>query len=196
MSSSRDSHRTSDPWAQLSRTLRKLKVTAKGRPNVKVTSKLSDASKPAALKPSNVQPTQVTASVAVAPSAVAFPRRVPLVHEQATREAFERITGKRFPKVRPRFLRNASTGRNLELDGYCEELKMAFEYDGDLHSTFPNSFHRTHAQFVAQQQRDILKEKLCRQANIRLFRVASDVALKDIFSCVKSLLQPPNTQLT
>ena len=113
-------------------------------------------------------------------------------HQSATRDAFERVTGKLFPKVRPRFLRNPASGRNLELDGYCQELKLAFEYDGALHSTFPNSFHRTHAQFVAQQQRDVLKDQLCRNAGIRLLRVSCDVTLSDIDAHVMSLLPRSN----
>ena len=120
-------------------------------------------------------------------SPAAFPRRVSFVHEQATRDAFERITGRKFPKVRPRFLRNPASGRNLELDGYCEEMMLAFEYDGELHSTFPNSFHRTYADFVAQQQRDRLKEHLCNKAGVRLLRVSCDVALGSIDAYVQSL---------
>ena len=54
-------------------------------------------------------------------------------NEEYCREIFEDITGKKFPKERPDWLVNDKTGKKLELDGYCEELKLAFEYDGKQH---------------------------------------------------------------
>jgi len=53
--------------------------------------------------------------------------------EKECRVIFEKITGCKFPSKRPNFLKNPKTGFNLELDGYCEELKLAFEYDGEQH---------------------------------------------------------------
>ena len=173
-----------DPWVQLSKTLRQMKRPNKIRRSAPLIHPQLQSISAAMAAPSAPTIGSLTA--------VNFPRRVCLIHEQATRDAFERVTGKLFPKVRPRFLRNPASGRNLELDGYCQELKLAFEYDGALHSTFPNSFHRTHAQFVAQQQRDVLKDQLCRNAGIRLLRVSCDVTLSDIDAHVMSLLPRSN----
>lgn len=50
--------------------------------------------------------------------------------EKRTREIIERITGRKFPSVRPNFLKNPKTGRNLELDMYNDSLKLAIEYNG------------------------------------------------------------------
>ena len=106
-------------------------------------------------------------------------------HEHETRRSFEAATGKVFCKVRPRFLRNARTGRNLELDGYCEELQLAFEYDGYAHTNFPNAFHRDIDAFQQQQQRDALKDDLCRKAGVRLIRVPYTLTLEEIEAHVR-----------
>jgi hypothetical protein len=42
----------------------------------------------------------------------------------------EILTGYRFKSVRPGWLENPLTGRNLELDCYNEYLKLALEYNG------------------------------------------------------------------
>ena len=56
------------------------------------------------------------------------------VGEEATRKLFELYCGKPFVSVRPDWLKNPQTGRNLELDGYNEELALAFEFDGEHHT--------------------------------------------------------------
>ena len=33
--------------------------------------------------------------------------------------------------------------RHRELDGYCKQLKLAFEYDGIQHHVYPNPFHKS-----------------------------------------------------
>jgi hypothetical protein len=46
----------------------------------------------------------------------------------------------------------------LELDGYCPELGLAFEYQGAQHSEYVPFFHRNGiADYVAQRQRDAEK---------------------------------------
>jgi len=52
-------------------------------------------------------------------------------------ELFECAFCRQFIEVRPKIL------KGLKLDGYCEELKMAFEYDGDQHFKFLNWFHKS-----------------------------------------------------
>ena len=43
-------------------------------------------------------------------------------HENECKKIIETLTGKKFYKVRPDFLRNPKTGHNLELDCYNKEL--------------------------------------------------------------------------
>jgi|SRR5579875_517213 len=88
--------------------------------------------------------------------------------------------GHKFTKVRPEWLKNPKTGKNLELDGYNEELKLAIEYNGMQHYIWPNNFHKTYEQFLEQQERDKIKEKLCKLNNVHLIIIPYTVELKNI----------------
>ncbi len=79
---------------------------------------------------------------------------------------------------RPEFLKNPKTNRCLELDAYDEQTKVAIEYNGEQHYVFPNCYHKTRKDFDGQLERDILKEKLCRENNIRLISVPYTVDYK------------------
>jgi len=83
--------------------------------------------------------------------------------EQACREIFESNLLEKFPNVRPKFL------GGLELDGYCEKLNIAFEYNGIQHYEYIPHFHRKGIeQFHAQQTRDRKKYKLCAERGVKL----------------------------
>jgi hypothetical protein len=57
------------------------------------------------------------------------------------------------------------------LDGYCEEKKVAIEYQGYQHAVYPNHFHKTREEFEAQKIRDRKKYRLCAQNGIKLILV-------------------------
>ncbi|MBA7520200.1 hypothetical protein ES705_12293 [subsurface metagenome] len=59
----------------------------------------------------------------------------------------------------------------MELDGYCDALKLAFEFNGPQHYMFYPKYHKTQADFVRQLERDALKLKLCKQRGITLIIV-------------------------
>jgi len=101
-------------------------------------------------------------------------------NETRCREIMETLTGKPFVSIRPEWLKNPATGRNLELDGYNEELKLAFEYDGNQHSSFNPHFHKTPQDFVDQGKRDLIKDKLCKERGVTLIRIPSFVAFDDL----------------
>eukprot|EP00414_Alexandrium_minutum_P004815 CAMPEP_0113830442 /NCGR_PEP_ID=MMETSP0328-20130328/6332_1 /TAXON_ID=39455 /ORGANISM="Alexandrium minutum" /LENGTH=103 /DNA_ID=CAMNT_0000798557 /DNA_START=327 /DNA_END=635 /DNA_ORIENTATION=- /assembly_acc=CAM_ASM_000350 len=62
--------------------------------------------------------------------------------ERDVRGIFHRIfLGLTFRKRRPSFLRS-SKGGYLELDGYCEELQLAFEYNGEQHYSAVHYWNR------------------------------------------------------
>ena len=76
----------------------------------------------------------------------------------------------KFKKVRPNFLKY-NKGCNLELDLYCEDLKLAFEYDGAQHRMYVKRFHRTQQGFQQQQERDRWKDSKCKEVGIKLVRI-------------------------
>lgn len=95
-----------------------------------------------------------------------------LKSENRCKVIFEKIFNKKFPSIRPDFLKNPITGLNLELDGYCEELKLAFEYQGAQHSKYIPHFHRTGPQeFMYQVKKDEYKAKLCKLRGIDLIHI-------------------------
>ena len=98
----------------------------------------------------------------------ALKTRMPNTREERCRDIFEEITGKAYPTVRPDFLKNPKTGRNLELDGYCHELKSAFEYQGYQHYKYPNKYHKTREEFFDQLDRDQFKVEACAKAGMHL----------------------------
>lgn len=77
----------------------------------------------------------------------------------------------KFIKVRPDWLKNPATGKNLELDLFCEELMIAVEYNGEQHYVFPHYYNKTEEEFLKSQTRDKLKEEICTKRNICLIRV-------------------------
>lgn len=88
--------------------------------------------------------------------------------ERITRAIFESLFGKPFPKVRPTWLRTAR-GTQLELDGYCEELGVAFEHQGGQH--FSAKYLSPRHDLAAIQKRDRRKRLLCRRRGVRLIAV-------------------------
>lgn len=101
--------------------------------------------------------------------------------------------GKRFTKIRPNWLKNPATNRNLELDGYNESLQLAIEYNGEQHDVWPNCFHRTKRDFDAQQKRDKLKRRLCEKHGVALLVIPSWVPFQRIPLAVYAALMdtPP-----
>jgi len=73
-----------------------------------------------------------------------------------------------FPRKRPLWLRYPLTKYLLELDGYNEQKKIAFEYQGIQHYElcYINKFSEERLKDV--QQRDAFKKQLCSQNGVRL----------------------------
>jgi len=112
-------------------------------------------------------------------------------NESRCREILERIYGRPFPTVRPNFLKRAN-GRNLELDGYCEELKLAFEYQGIQHDKFTRKFHKSKQDLVDQQQRDRDKLVLCQKAGVTVIIIPHTVRYEKLEQYILQELKKMN----
>lgn len=97
-------------------------------------------------------------------------------NEEVCRQILEKIFKKKFTSVRPHFLKNPVTNKNLELDCYNDELKLALEYDGAQHAKYVPKFHGDNKwNFIYQVRKDGFKTKLCKQHGIRLIRVPHQI---------------------
>jgi hypothetical protein len=91
--------------------------------------------------------------------------------ELLTKYHLESIFNLPFYKIRPNFLRNEMTGRNLEIDLFNKDLGLAVEIQGIQHYKFNQRFHLSEAQFFEQQKRDEMKALKCRNYGIKLIEI-------------------------
>lgn len=114
--------------------------------------------------------------------------RVSLGERQVSKALAILYPGHKFVKVRPDWLKNPETGRNLELDFYNEALKLAVEFNGIQHYAFTAKFHsQDRDAFHLQMHRDRLKAKLCAKHGVHLVIVRHDDT--DILHTLKSSTQ-------
>jgi len=101
-----------------------------------------------------------------------FDNEKPCKGEEIVAEILEKILASKVQRnIRPGFLKNPETGKNLELDCYNEEYAIAVEYNGIQHYKYPSPFHNTEKEFLDQVYRDRLKKKLCDEAGVYLISV-------------------------
>lgn len=109
--------------------------------------------------------------------------------ERFTRAAFEQLFGVAFPRVRPNWLKSPRTQCCLELDGFNEGLRIAFEHQGSQHFEELKHFHRAPDEFQAQLERDTLKREICQQQGVLLVEVPEvprRLRLKDLAAFIVS----------
>jgi len=83
--------------------------------------------------------------------------------EEKCRFILETITGELFPKTR------GVLGNGLELDGYCDNIKTAFEYQGYQH--FVRAYYDDDDSFKQRKHKDATKKILCNERNILLLEI-------------------------
>lgn len=69
------------------------------------------------------------------------------------------------------WLINPTTGSKMRLDGYFPNLKIAIEYDGIQHYEYIPKLDKTYENFLKRQERDKIKNQLCKENNIKLIRI-------------------------
>ena len=103
---------------------------------------------------------------------------------------YKLFPGKSFKKCRPPFLRS-SLGTRLELDGYCPELGIAFEYQGEQHYDPKSYFQRgRQGSFENLIARDKFKAQRCKEVGVQLLVVPCFE--KDPESLLRQLLDMPS----
>ena len=98
--------------------------------------------------------------------------------EQLVRKAFNYHFKKVFYKIKPDWLINPKTGLRLELDGYNEDLKIAFEVNGGHH------YETIHQDVNIIKEKDRYKEKICKNKRIKLYVFKY---IKDLSEITKAL---------
>ena len=101
-----------------------------------------------------------------------------LKSEKKCRKIFEHIFNKNFPKGRPTWLKN-QRGNQMELDGYCKELNLAFEYHGEQHFKKHRFFH-TRQSFEDRKLSDKLKRELCKEHGVILIEIPYTVDYENL----------------
>ena len=94
--------------------------------------------------------------------------------EQKCYEAAIRVLGGSFKTVRPDWLKNPKTGKNLEIDIYCDKRGIGIEAQGYQHIQYPNKYHKSEEEFKKQVERDNFKHKKCEELGIYLLLIYDD----------------------
>jgi hypothetical protein len=109
--------------------------------------------------------------------------------ERIFRKILEYITGYKFNKVKPEWLKNKK-GNRLEIDGYNDELKLGFEYQGRQHFKFiPGRFHENREQFLKRQEHDVIKKKVTSSKGIKLLYPDEFLKLKNFLTFILDFLK-------
>ena len=88
--------------------------------------------------------------------------------ESLTRSIFETLLNCNFIKTRPDWLRTSKSQKSMELDGFNETLRLAFEYQGEYHYSYV---------FPGQdppekiQERDLKKLEMCKRNGVDLIQI-------------------------
>jgi len=114
--------------------------------------------------------------------------------EEICRYIFQKLTNREFPTKRPAWLRSANQVRSMELDGFCEELKIAFEHQGKQHYEAGLS----HFQSDDVITRDQIKRNLCKEHGINVLeipQIGHFIQIQDAIDLIKDFLLKNNLQI-
>lgn len=110
--------------------------------------------------------------------------------ERVVRLAFQELFKAAFPKARPQWL-VGSNGALRELDGFNQDLKIAFEHHGRQHYEYTPFLSENRKRFKALQRRDVEKRLVCEQRGVHLIavpEVGGILPLSDLENHIRSEL--------
>jgi hypothetical protein len=108
--------------------------------------------------------------------------------EEFTRETIERsLPGYKFPSVYPDWL-VGTQNQLLELDGYNQELKIAFEAQGPLHFKFTPKQDKSYAHYYKRLINDKIKRDTCKKQGVHLIIVDYLIPKHQISNYINSRL--------
>lgn len=114
--------------------------------------------------------------------------------ERICRFIFEQSTGKEFPSKRPSWLRDELQRKSMELDGYCEELKIAFEHQGKQHySQDAISFFG-----AGVIERDEKKRRICADYGVKVLeipQIGHFLSVEDAIDLIFNFLKTNNVPI-
>lgn len=85
--------------------------------------------------------------------------------EAAVIAELEQLTGAKFPTINPSWL--VWYGKTLELDGYCEDKKLALEFSGPLHTKWTPAYE-AYPKYYSRIVKDVVKRRTCKQRGVYL----------------------------
>jgi hypothetical protein len=83
-----------------------------------------------------------------------------------------------------------------KFDQYNDDLKLAFEYNGEQHYNFVPLFHTTERDLVKQKEHDNIKKECCKKHNVTLIVIPYTVCTDDILDYMIDQLQANKIVLT
>ncbi|MFZ4399398.1 MAG: zinc-ribbon domain-containing protein [Bacteroidales bacterium] len=119
------------------------------------------------------------------------------IEERIIRQFFEQLLGESFIKIKPEWLKNTN-GYKLELDGYCEKLNIAFEYNGEQH--YSNKVKNKFKTISLEERKKLDKIKIdtCKKYNIILIiipQLNSRIQINEIKQFIKNQLSNNNIKI-
>ena len=110
------------------------------------------------------------------------------IKEEKVRSIFEQLFEKKFIKTRK------VLDKRYELDGYNEELNIAFEYHGEQHYYFIKGIHFEITRFEERKRKDDEKLELCKEKDINLITIPYWASNTDqsLISFIKTKLNEMN----
>ena len=91
--------------------------------------------------------------------------------ESHVRKILQNMFRFKFKSIRPAWLTNPKTGRRLEIDCYCRELRLCVEIDGEQHNKYLPFYHGTYQKFLEMRERDVMKNIMIRQRGLKMVRI-------------------------